>query len=167
MKGGMAMSVEFTPEQEKVVKERAWDEADKAVGWVVNLLKKRFGEEVYQVLVDSYCEGNRERFRKYAEEAGDVSIESFLKYQWEPLSEMGFEYTMEKTEEGFQVYCTKCPPAEQAIRNGTTELNFHMCCGGDQFNVEGFNSNIGFTRTKTLMQGDDCCDHFYFYKDKK
>jgi len=26
---------------------------------------------------------------------------------------------------------------------------------------EGLNPAIEFTRTKTLMQGDDCCDHAY------
>ncbi len=32
---------------------------------------------------------------------------------------------------------------------------------GAEFTAEGFNLGIKFRRTKTLMEGDDCCDHRY------
>lgn len=40
-------------------------------------------------------------------------------------------------------------------------------CEGDGPSVEAFNPSIGFKRTRTLMQGDGCCDHIYFYKDRE
>jgi len=52
-----------------------------------------------------------------------------------------------------------------AKRHGITEQLFYMCCENDQFIAEGFNYNIGFKMTKTLMQGDHCCDPFYCYRD--
>ncbi|MFC2012727.1 L-2-amino-thiazoline-4-carboxylic acid hydrolase [Chloroflexota bacterium] len=30
--------------------------------------------------------------------------------------------------------------------------------------ASAFNPDIGFQRTKTLMRGDDCCDHIYYLK---
>jgi predicted ArsR family transcriptional regulator len=157
------MSINFTPEQEEQVRVRE----DKAVAGVLKMLKKHYGEEVYHVLMKELGERARLRYSKIAEESGDISIETFIKHQWESLPVQDFEYTIEETESGYQIICTKCAPAEMAKLNDITELMFYACCGTDPFNVEGFNPNIGFKRTKTLMQGDDCCDHFYYYKDKK
>jgi len=39
-----------------------------------------------------------------------------------------------------------------------------MFCQNDFYIAEGFNSKIGLKRTKTLMEGHDCCDHFYYMK---
>jgi hypothetical protein len=33
------------------------------------------------------------------------------------------------------------------------------------FEKEGYNPRIAFKRTKTLMEGDDYCDHFYGYRE--
>lgn len=159
------MSTELTPEQEKQMQERANDEAHRAIAWVVNLMKKRFGEEAYQVLVEEASEGARQRFSKLAEEAIDNSIEAFLKYGFEPLLKDGFEYTVEETNAGYQMNYTKCPVADMAKRLGITELMFYMCCEQDHVMPGAFNPDIGFKRTKTLMQGDSCCDHFYYYKE--
>lgn len=160
------MSTEFTPEQEKLVQERVNDEVHKALYWAFKLMKEHYGDEVYQVLKKSHAERIYSRFSKLAEENGDTSIEAFARHIWEELPAMGFEYTQEQTDLGIQMKCTKCPPAEIAKRLGITEMMFYMCCEQDQFMPDGFNPSIGFKRTKTLMQGDDCCDHFYYYKDK-
>lgn len=153
------MSAELTPEQEKQVQERV----DTIMARLLQIMKKRFGEEVYQVLVKEQREMIRSHFSKIVEESGDNSIEAFIKLIWGSF--LG-EYTMEETESGFQMICTKCPMDDLAKRHGITEQMFYQYCVNDEFNMEGFNPNIGFKRTKTLMQGDDCCDHFYYYKDK-
>ena len=129
-------------------------------------MKERFGEEAYQVLVQERSEGIRSQFSKIAAERGDNSIEALIKYLCEPMLADGLEYTLEQTESGFQMNCTKCPIYDNAKLHGITEQMFYMVCANDPFMAEGFNPNIGFKRTKTLMQGDDCCDHFYYYKDK-
>jgi predicted ArsR family transcriptional regulator len=107
-----------------------------------------------------------QEWKKKAEEHGDNSIEALVKVLWEPLSNRGYEYTMEKTDAGVQMTCTKCPGADIGLRLGVGEQLYYMFCKNDWSIVEGFNPDIGFTMTKTLMQGDDCCNHFYYYKDK-
>ncbi|MFW9789019.1 MAG: L-2-amino-thiazoline-4-carboxylic acid hydrolase, partial [Candidatus Thorarchaeota archaeon] len=37
-------------------------------------------------------------------------------------------------------------------------------CNEDEHIVAGFNPSIKFSRTKTLMEGHDCCDHCYVMK---
>ena len=167
------MSLELTPEQEKQVQERVqeetsriWEMVDCGMANVLKIMKAHYGEEAYHV----YVKANRERviqnWRKKAEEVGDNSIESLIKHLWEPLLAKGYEYTAQKTDAGYQIQCTKCPAVAPAKRHGIAEQMFYMCCANDKFIAEGFNPNIGLTMTKTLMQGDDCCNHFYYNKDK-
>ncbi len=84
---------------------------------------------------------------------------------WEPLRLKGFEFTYENKDNGVQFKCVKCPIYELAKEIGATDWLYHHTCSADPFIVEGFNPKIGFKRKKTLMQGDECCDHFYFIKD--
>jgi hypothetical protein len=58
----------------------------------------------------------------------------------------------------------RCPVFEMAREMGVTELMYHHTCCTDECIASAFNPQIGFRRTKTLMQGDDCCDHYYFLK---
>jgi predicted ArsR family transcriptional regulator len=154
------MSTDLTPEQkmhEQLMTQKAW---------LLKIMKEHFGEQAYEVFVKAMGEQVSVQWRKIAEECGDNSIEALIKHLWEPLREHGFEYTMEVTESGYQMNCIKCPQYDLAKHNGITEQMFYMACASDPFIAEGFNPNIGFKRTKTLVQGDSCCDHFYYYKDK-
>jgi predicted ArsR family transcriptional regulator len=171
------MVSELTSEQEKQVQERMKEQEQQIqkqanerecslMAWFLKTYKEYFGEEAYRVYVNAYGEGVRSHWSRIAEEAGDNSIEALIKRLWEPLPTQGFEYTVEETGSGFQINCTKCPHIEMAKRLGIMEEMFYTICEADSFIAEGFNPNIGFKRTKTLMQGDDCCDHFYYYKDK-
>ncbi len=52
-----------------------------------------------------------------------------------------------------------CAYAEMFKRIGIdTELGERLCCQRDGYLFRGFNPEIKFTRTKTLMEGGDCCD---------
>jgi predicted ArsR family transcriptional regulator len=171
------MSIGLTPEQEKQIQERLKEnEQQTAIKWweiletekamLLRTMKEHFGEEVYRVIVESKAEETREQYRKLAEQFGDDSIESYVKNIWEPLSSQGFELTIEKTETGYRQCLTKCPIYDIAKRNGTTEESYYLCCANDPYMAEGFNPNIGFKRTKTLMQGHDCCNNELYHKNK-
>lgn len=133
---------------------------------VLRILKDRFGEEVYSLI----AKHNGERAYKEWQEIGinceSNTINDLIKHLWEPLQKEGFEYEAVETESGVQMKCTRCASYDLAKHLGITEEAFYMFCECDPYITEGFNSNIGFKRTKTLMQGHDCCDHFYYIKDK-
>ena len=172
------MSTELTPEQEAQVQERLQEQAKKMreefddmsvsqASQLLKAMKERFGEEAYDVVWEANRKRVKEHWSKMAEEHGDNSIELLIKHIWEPLqNNPDFEFTMERTEAGVQFICTKCPIADRALRLGVGEQVYYFVCKNDFAAAEGVNPNIGFTMTKTLMQGDDCCNHFYYYKDK-
>ena len=160
------MSTEFKPEQEVKVRERLEEEKCVTVSWMLKFMKEHFGEETYTTFVKAQSEGRRSHFSKLAEEGGDNSIEALIKIIFEPNREQIAEYTVEEMDSGFQLNVTDCWPYKIAKRHGIMEQLFLTCCSCEQFFVEGFNPNIGLKRTKTLMQGDDCCDHFFYYRDK-
>jgi predicted ArsR family transcriptional regulator len=169
------MATELAPELEKIIEEQVKEKEKEVyervvgdmyaeIGRILKVMKGRFGEEAYDALVKANGEHIRQHWREKAENHGDNSIESLIKLLWETLPPK-FEWTMEKTDAGVQMKCTKCPIAERALGLGVGEQYYYQSCKGDWSIVEGFNPNIGFTMTKTLMQGDDCCNHFYYYKN--
>ena len=60
---------------------------------------------------------------------------------------------------------TRCMWAEVFRELGARDIGFWIC-EGDGPAAAAFNPSIGFHRTKTLMMGDDCCDHVYYLKDE-
>ncbi len=134
---------------------------------LIRAFKERFGDEAFQVAVQLYGKKAFAEWQALAEKSGDNSIESLIMLLWEPLKAQGFDYTVEKTDAGFQMNCTRCGFYELAKYCGITDEAFYMVCEADPYIAEGFNPNIGFKRTKTLMQGHDCCNHLYFYKNKE
>lgn len=127
-------------------------------------LKDKFGDEVVAVIESVGAERARREWRMRAQQHGSHTIDDLLDLLWEPLKAKGFEFTTEKRNEGVQMRCTRCPIYDLAKDIGGTDWLFHHTCNADPAIAEGFNPNIGLKRTKTLMQGDDYCDHFYFIK---
>ncbi|MFO0802562.1 MAG: L-2-amino-thiazoline-4-carboxylic acid hydrolase [Gemmataceae bacterium] len=53
---------------------------------------------------------------------------------------------------------TRCRFAEMYRRLGLADLGPILSCSRDARMVEGFNPGLGFTRTRTLMEGAEHCD---------
>jgi len=154
---------DISPEQERHMHEKVDEAVCNSMAWLLKIMGDQFGELAYQVFVKARGKEIVSHMSKRAKELGDNSLEAFIKDQWEVLPAHGYSYTMEKLELGYLMKVTKCPLYDLAKRQGNTEQMFYLCCEADQYAPEGFNPNIGFKRSKTLMQGDDCCNHFYFY----
>jgi predicted ArsR family transcriptional regulator len=131
---------------------------------------EHFGEEPEEVI---------KRFQKKAARdwAADVAeadrrankandIQGLMDFLWKPLKQEGFEFTYEQNEQGYQLTVTRCPVAEIARTLKLEKWGFIFHCMGDESICEGYNSAIGMRRTKTLMEGDEYCNHFYYYKEK-
>ena len=59
---------------------------------------------------------------------------------------------------------TKCMWAELYRGLDAADLGF-LICEGDEPAVKAYNPRLGFTRTKTLMEGHDECDHVFLVED--
>jgi hypothetical protein len=62
---------------------------------------------------------------------------------------------------------TRCAYVEMYRRNGLDELGSLLSCQRDNYLFEGFNPDLLFTRTKTIMDGCDCCDFCLKLKGEK
>jgi predicted ArsR family transcriptional regulator len=155
---------------EKTVEERLEEQREQLerrcmqrMTFLLDGLEKRLGSEAVDAVSETIAEATREQWAGIAQEARDNRIEDLVQALWEPLREMGFEFTVEQQKDGVQMRCTRCPLSDQAHEVEATKWGYHLYCATDPHIVAGFNPQIGFRRTKTLMEGDDCCDHFYYY----
>jgi len=71
----------------------------------------------------------------------------------------------ESTDRAFRLHVTECLWAKTFIDAKAGDLGYAAVCFGDYPSARAFNPRLELVRTKTLMQGDDCCDHRYVLKD--
>ncbi len=93
-------------------------------------------------------------------------IQDFIRILWEPLKSQGFLFTQTETDGKVEFCVTKCPVYELAERTKMHAWLYHLACATDFYSTTAFSSKIGFTRTKTLMEGCEYCNHTYFYKSE-
>ena len=73
----------------------------------------------------------------------------------------GDAYEMEVLELTDTVYnydITRCRYAEMYEELGMRDLGLILSCGRDFAFIKGFNPKMKLVRTKTIMEGCDCCD---------
>ncbi len=131
---------------------------------VLDELRGRFGPTVAEVVRAIVHENARRDWAEIGKGRPGRTIDDLLQLLWEPLRGAGFEFTIEKRSDGVQFRCTSCPHVAAARAAGGADWMGLLLCGADPGMVAGFNPAIGFRRTKTLLEGHDCCDHFYFLK---
>lgn len=91
-------------------------------------------------------------------------IEDFIRILWHPLKDQGFEFTSTQ-EDGKTTFCvTKCPVHELAEETGMHDWLYTLACFTDCHMAQAFSPKIKFSRTKTLMEGQDICNHRYEYR---
>jgi predicted ArsR family transcriptional regulator len=129
-------------------------------------LKREFGERVGEIISAARGQKVEAQWRNIAQEYGKNDIEALKATLWKWVGDAGFEFTASETAEGTQFRVTKCPLAEMARSLNAAEWGYVCYCTDDPHIVAGFNPAMGFRRTKTLMQGHECCDHFYYMKAK-
>jgi predicted ArsR family transcriptional regulator len=128
---------------------------------LLNDLSERFGEAEVLTVIDKIIYTNCKRDWDQAGKERDNSLTNFLKILWEPLKESGFDYSFKKEGNKTKFKVLKCPMFDLAQKIGAKKWLYHLVCLTDEPSMNGFNSKIEFTRTRTLMQGFPDCDHCY------
>lgn len=72
---------------------------------------------------------------------------------------------VEQTDRVFAFNVNRCRYAEMYRELGLADLGAALSCNRDGTMVEGFNPDIEFTRTQTIMGGADHCDFLYRLPD--
>ena len=139
-----------------------WKEPD--ITAQLDALHEQFGVKLIEVIETVVAENTRRDWVEIARRETSHTIDDLTRLLWEPGRERGWEFTMKTQENGVQMHCTYCPFAELGEKINGTKWLYHFVCRGDPYIVEGFNPNMEFRRAQTLMEGHECCDHFYFMK---
>jgi len=126
---------------------------------ILNAMTERFGSDVAQVAAHASA---KHLCQPYLAQFGEKrTLDELIRILWQPLRERGYVFEIEHTADSAQITCTACPFATLHRQLGGAEWGFHLYCAADAYFVEQFNPAITFTRTKTLMEGDDYCNHYY------
>lgn len=155
----------IAPKAQKRLRELfQWEErkhfAEKVM--LLRALEARFGFEVADVVAEARGELVEATWADIAARAGGSAIEDLVRLLWEENAEL-FDFTIERRENGdVQLHVTRCFFQELAASLEATDWGYLLFCADDPHIVAGFNPELGFRRTRTLMEGDDHCDHCYF-----
>jgi len=74
---------------------------------------------------------------------------------------------IEQTDEIFAFNVTRCRYAEMYRELGLSDLGAALSCNRDGTMVQGFNPDINFSRTQTIMAGASHCDFKYQLGESK
>ncbi|MHA2065889.1 MAG: L-2-amino-thiazoline-4-carboxylic acid hydrolase [Candidatus Thorarchaeota archaeon] len=154
-------------QDDKALREQLWERLQEIGGsykdherlrTLLDQWEEDFGVEYQHIIDDLIAERARQYWRRMSSLEGNT-LEDLVRTMWKPWTEG--EFTFELTGDVLQIQCTKCPIAEgyRAIRREQYGVLFH--CNEDSHIAAGFNPNIEFSCTKTLMEGDEYCNHCY------
>ena len=71
---------------------------------------------------------------------------------------------VEDTPQAFEVKVTECLWAKTFREIEAAEIGYLLSCYPDYASCQGFNPKITMTRSKTIMQGDNYCNHRWVWE---
>ncbi len=130
---------------------------------IMKLLAEDFGrDKLTRTLQASLSKAATEQMRKLAPPPPKNTLSAYLgltddtNYFWSHVLEKNWT---EKTPTAAQIRVTRCLWAETFRAADAADIGYAAICHGDFAAASAFNPKIRLLRTKTLMQGHDCCDH--------
>ena len=149
--------------RELVTEIRAARSKPKKLKALLEKYEKEFGSEAEERVLEIIAKNTEMLWAEIADEKENNDIQGILDTLWKSFEGVGGEFTVERTEDSAQIHCTRCPMADTYRKIGKPEYGLIFHCSTDPHIVAGFNPEMEFKITKTLMK-DDCCDHFYRLK---
>lgn len=125
-------------------------------------LAATYGDGVYEVARDVIVDVARTQGAALAEQVGGSSLTAFATGlgAWSADGALESE-VVELSDDVFAFNVTRCRYAEMYRALGLEALGATLSCNRDGSLIEGFNADIEFTRTRTIMGGASQCDFVY------
>ena len=130
---------------------------------IIDRLGDEFGQErVRELAAEVIVDVAKSQGATMAEMLGGNDLAAFASSMeaWTRGGALEIE-VVEQTETTFAFNVTRCKYAEMYRDLGDADLGARMSCNRDGTMVEGFNPDISFTRTQTIMNGASHCDFVY------
>jgi predicted ArsR family transcriptional regulator len=122
-------------------------------------LTDRFGKEILDLVADHTSDQIKDKLTKADLPQRDLGM--VMKLLWDQMGD-GFEFQVEqRSPQRLQIKVTHCFIADEMRRLNAADIGSAFYCAYDYGFCIGLNPHIKFNRTKTLMNGDDCCNHTY------
>lgn len=130
---------------------------------IVERLGREFGaERVRELAAEVIIEVAKSQGATMAELMGgnDLSVFADSMEAWTRGGALEID-VVDQTPNRFAFNVTRCKYAEMYRELGDADLGARMSCNRDGTMIEGFNPDITFTRTQTIMGGASHCDFVY------
>jgi len=128
-------------------------------------LRNQFGEDVIDIARRARLAVHQERMRELSTQnppKRPAEVFGHSAYSVSAADPGILEYdVLEDSERRFAVRIKRCRYADFYRGHGYPEIGYALHCALDFGEAKVFWPEIIFTRTKTLMQGDDHCNHCY------
>lgn len=122
-------------------------------------LMKAYGPGVLEIVRENTIEETKNRLQEA--ELANRNLDAVMEILWNPSKDV-LDFKVEAhTPEFLKITVTGCLFAEEMRKLGSSDIGFAFYCAYDYGFCAGLNPDIRFSRTKTLMEGDDCCNHTY------
>lgn len=128
-------------------------------------LEKEYGSEAIEIAAGARYDLTHKQWAELARSQARNDVTTLLELLWEgagPLLE--YEVPYHDSEE-IRLRVTKCFWADAFREIGAPDIGKTLYCDDEYASASGFNARIRLVRTKTLMEGDDCCDHCYLLEN--
>jgi len=144
-----------------------------AYAWTLLPHLKAVGDEIgrkrlIKILQSAAEKQSRQSGRKTAEEATRPDFSSFTDWARKPSRfwQHALTFTtVEDTPSAFEINVTECLWAKTFREAGGVDIGYAVICHPDFASAEGYSTKLRLVRTKTLMQGHDCCNHRWLWKE--
>ena len=137
-------------------------EARILIPFLTSLESEFDNDRVRNMLRETIIQVAREQGAAMAQTIGDNSLAAFAQTlpAWSQDNALEIE-VLEQSDTTFNFNITRCRYAEMYAALGIPELGVILSCNRDAALIEGFNSDVRFTRTQTIMEGASHCDFRY------
>lgn len=124
-------------------------------------------EKVYAIVEKVVGEIAKKQGAEYAKELGGNDLAALRKQSegWTANDALAWDESM-PDENTLCQNITHCAYVDMYKRIGMAELGYTLSCMRDEYFYEGFNEEMVMTRSKTRMNGDDCCDFCFKFPKK-
>ncbi len=136
--------------------------------WPIDIfrgLETEIGRDKFHEMLKSLINaGAKQQMAEMAKRTGSNDLAAFTKGFRAPGSIFNRALTfdvIEDTPKAFEVKVKECLWAKTFRDAKSEDLGYVLSCYGDYASAEGFNPKMRMIRTKTLMQGDEFCNHRY------
>ena len=127
--------------------------------YYINIMKRfsdYLGKDKLLELIKRAVDENN---KKIATDNPEHTLASFVEYGKEAYKNMMTYEVIEESDEVFEIKVTECLWAKTFRDKNAADIGYATVCQGDFTEATAYHPKLKLRRTKTLMQGHDCCNH--------